>query len=211
VPARKGQKYKHRTCFAVAAVTLTCALCPRQFTRNHSQHKYCGRCRRRAALQKMKEWRENNKDPEGRREYFADYYAENAEQIIAKTKAYSQTGQGRDARRVCQLNQWLRNPKKMAARQAVRAALSVGFLVKQPCEECGATVGVQAHHEDYDRPLDVNWLCVKDHNQRHRERGDGPSSRTPLKRSKKEPVNPEPKAGEMKPKPKRKKKEAANV
>jgi hypothetical protein len=26
-----------------------------------------------------------------------------------------------------------------------------------------------AHHEDYDRPLDVMWLCQPCHKQRHKE------------------------------------------
>jgi len=24
---------------------------------------------------------------------------------------------------------------------------------------------VQAHHKNYDKPMDVNWLCVKHHNE----------------------------------------------
>lgn len=62
-----------------------------------------------------------------------------------------------------------RNPEKYAARIAVGNAVRDGRLTRLPCEECGATDRVQAHHEDYSRPLDVRWLCFK----HHREVGHG--------------------------------------
>lgn len=40
----------------------------------------------------------------------------------------------------------------------VRRALKSGALVPSPCEVCGRTPA-EAHHESYDRPLDVKWLC----------------------------------------------------
>lgn len=48
----------------------------------------------------------------------------------------------------------------------VGAAIRSGSLVRKPCEVCG-TDKVDAHHEDYDRPLDVRWLCRKHHKQAH--------------------------------------------
>jgi deoxycytidylate deaminase len=39
-------------------------------------------------------------------------------------------------------------------------------VVKQPCEVCGSTI-VQAHHDDYSKPLEVRWLCVPHHNEHH--------------------------------------------
>ena len=47
-------------------------------------------------------------------------------------------------------------------------ALRDGVLVRQPCIRCGAIKSV-AHHEDYDKPLDVMWLCQPCHKQRHKE------------------------------------------
>src|SRR5437763_2220875 len=131
---------------------LTCALCPRQFTRNNSQHKYCGRCRRKAALQKMKDWHKKNATPETMRANYRKHYVKNSAAIIERTKAYAQTERGKEARRVADANQKLHNAKKVAARQIVRMALVGGILSKQPCEKCGA-VKVEAHHEDYDKPL----------------------------------------------------------
>jgi hypothetical protein len=60
------------------------------------------------------------------------------------------------------------NPVRREATVQVGNAIKNGRLIKQPCEVCGAKE-VQAHHEDYSKPLEVNWLCVKHHNERHIE------------------------------------------
>jgi ribosomal protein S27AE len=58
------------------------------------------------------------------------------------------------------------NPEKAQAYNRVNYAIRYGKLLKQPCEVCGCSK-VQAHHDDYSRPLDVRWLCVKHHNEHH--------------------------------------------
>jgi hypothetical protein len=60
----------------------------------------------------------------------------------------------------------LRNPGKYRARMAVQYAIRVGKLVRQPCLLCRTTVQVQAHHHDYRKPLDVDWLCFKCHREK---------------------------------------------
>lgn len=57
-------------------------------------------------------------------------------------------------------------PEKRAAHYAVAKAIRAEILKKQPCEKCGA-VKVQAHHDDYSKPLEVRWLCVPHHNEHH--------------------------------------------
>lgn len=55
---------------------------------------------------------------------------------------------------------------------AVRRAIERGGLVRpETCERCGlvpspTSVGraaIQAHHHDYSKPLDVEWICAKCH------------------------------------------------
>ena len=60
---------------------------------------------------------------------------------------------------------------RQEARSAVTCAKRSGRLVVQPCERCGTTSGVDAHHEDYTKPLDVRWLCKAHHRERHVELG----------------------------------------
>lgn len=58
--------------------------------------------------------------------------------------------------------------KRHKAKLAVRAAIQSGKLVKWPgCAACKRKRNLEAHHYDYDRPLDVTWLCVKCHKACH--------------------------------------------
>ena len=50
------------------------------------------------------------------------------------------------------------------ARQICNYALRSGRIIKPTaCEECGASVKLQAHHYDYALPFNVKWLCHKCH------------------------------------------------
>ena len=53
-----------------------------------------------------------------------------------------------------------------AQRQA-REARKSGKIIPEPCEVCGTTFWVVAHHEDYSRPLYVRWLCNTHHLRYH--------------------------------------------
>lgn len=64
------------------------------------------------------------------------------------------------------------NPKKYKAHSAVNSAVKSGKLVPMPCESCGQKE-VHGHHCDYDKPLDVNWLCAVCHKQWHKVNGEG--------------------------------------
>lgn len=61
-----------------------------------------------------------------------------------------------------------RNKLKKAAHFITNSAIKRRILIRQPCERCGADE-VQAHHEDYNFPLAVSWLCSKCHGERHKE------------------------------------------
>ena len=58
-----------------------------------------------------------------------------------------------------------RYPEKISARKKVHWAVKTGKLVRKPCF-CGEEK-VFAHHEDYQKPLDVIWLCRKHHVEKH--------------------------------------------
>ena len=61
------------------------------------------------------------------------------------------------------------------AHRLTERAIKRGILIPQPCEVCGTT-GVmadgrniiQAHHDDYNKPLAVRWLCQEHHHEWHK-------------------------------------------
>lgn len=60
------------------------------------------------------------------------------------------------------------DPRRVAAHNAVAKAIKSGKLTRGICERCSAEKPY-AHHEDYNKPLDVMWLCQPCHKQRHKE------------------------------------------
>ena len=60
-------------------------------------------------------------------------------------------------------------PEKYKANTAVGSALKNGSLVKKPCQICGSTEKIEAHHPDYSKPLDIRWLCSACHHKWHKD------------------------------------------
>ncbi|MCA2656375.1 hypothetical protein [Microcystis sp. M061S2] len=58
-------------------------------------------------------------------------------------------------------------PLKHRARDIVRKRIKRGTLLKEPCSICKSTERIQAHHEDYSKPLNIIWLCEKCHRKEH--------------------------------------------
>jgi len=58
---------------------------------------------------------------------------------------------------------------RLKAREITKRAIDAGRLIRQPCRKCGAEKA-DAHHTDYSKPLDVDWLCSPCHKQEHYNR-----------------------------------------
>jgi hypothetical protein len=56
-------------------------------------------------------------------------------------------------------------PNRRKAQTALRYAVKTGVVQKLQCFICGADA--EAHHPNYDAPLDVVWLCPPHHKQAH--------------------------------------------
>ena len=56
--------------------------------------------------------------------------------------------------------------QKLLARRLAMQAMQSGELIRQPCVKCGA-LKAEAHHPDYSKPLDVQWLCRPCHDREH--------------------------------------------
>lgn len=80
-------------------------------------------------------------------------------------KRFWRTEHGDIVRRV--RREWYRrNPEAQAAYGKVIRALEKGLLIKPEfCQRCGKKRELHAHHEDYSKPLEVEWLCRECHAQ----------------------------------------------
>jgi len=65
--------------------------------------------------------------------------------------------------------QYIKSPeryKQSKARQIIRNGVRDGKIKKMPCVECGNPKS-EGHHEDYNKPLEVIWLCTQHHQDLH--------------------------------------------
>lgn len=56
---------------------------------------------------------------------------------------------------------------RKAARDYLNRLVKQGIVKRLNCEVCGSDKNIEAHHEDYERPLDVKWLCRVHHDEHH--------------------------------------------
>ena len=61
-----------------------------------------------------------------------------------------------------------RYPERVRARKILRDAVRDGKITPpERCQSCNKIKALQGHHEDYEKPYDVKWLCKKCHDQIH--------------------------------------------
>lgn len=91
-----------------------------------------------------------------------DNYAKRREQYLA----YEKTRQSPERVRKIKERK-SKYPQRQKARVIIHNDIARGKITRQPCEVCG-NPKVDAHHPDYSKPREVNWLCRKHHMERHR-------------------------------------------
>lgn len=131
------------------------------------------------------------KDRQKRLEYLKDYYQKHKKQHkeqalkryleIRDSKEYKEKKKlGRKKyykkhrEKICRKRreQYSKDKKYSRAYHAVYCSLRKGELIKpDKCEKCGKIGKLDAHHSDYDRLLDVEWLCRSCHRNLSRKRG----------------------------------------
>ena len=64
-----------------------------------------------------------------------------------------------------------KHPEKIIAHKAVHEAIRQGDLTRPDfCSECAVYCSPEGHHDDYDKPLEVRWLCTKCHKDHHKQK-----------------------------------------
>lgn len=93
-------------------------------------------------------------------------YRKNRKHYIEYEKDRSQTQERRKAVYARRATLKDRRPERVKAAYLTSNAIRDGRLIREPCEVCGS-VTVEAHHDDYSKPLAVRWLCRKHHLEHH--------------------------------------------
>ena len=163
-----------------------------EYYKNHSECKQCWReyckIKRKEKIDKdplflekqreyLRKWRKNNQEKD--KEYTKKSLIKNKEKIAERKK----TPEYRKMINVCVKN-WrknnierfreteklrrMRDRKKELARNLIKKHIQRGKMVKlNQCEMCGSSEKIEAHHIDYDQPLNVQWLCYICHKHEH--------------------------------------------
>lgn len=107
---------------------------------------------------------------ERNREHGKHYRIANKEKIREKNRLYQKTERGKMVLRRASMKEREAFPEKFKARNAINGAIRSGKIKRKPCQKCGTSDNIQAHHTDYSKPLDVMWLCHRHHVDIHNNR-----------------------------------------
>lgn len=58
---------------------------------------------------------------------------------------------------------------KANCRSYLNVYIKRGKIIPQPCSICNSLDNIEAHHEDYTKPLEVIWLCREHHLDHHKK------------------------------------------
>lgn len=98
-----------------------------------------------------RKWRSNN--PQKQRTSEASYRDSHRDDIRARSRNYEK-----------------KNLDKKRCHKMVHYAIDRGRMVRPTsCPKCGKQKDIHAHHEDYSKPLEVQWLCSTCHVRLHKE------------------------------------------
>ena len=97
-----------------------------------------------------KKW--NSENSEAIREQKREYRKKNPEKMREKSRNYYRKA----------------DPKKIKARRILGCKVRYKKIIKpELCEGCMQKTELHGHHFDYDKPLEVKWLCLSCHVKEH--------------------------------------------
>lgn len=121
----------------------------------------CGVCRKCKNRVRMREWY-RSKTPDERRGWIA-----RRDRELARQRDRDRYQRDKEKRLALLAS---RDEKKRKARAMVNIRVERGTMYKpDTCERCGAGGRIEGHHHDYDKPLEVEWLCEACHGIEHRK------------------------------------------
>lgn len=139
-----------------------CRTCMADYKNSHYENN------KESYLERSKRQKEDN--PEEYQQYCKDYYQRNREEMLAKSKIYNLSKEGRENNRICsrRYRENKINRLKDAVRSLVSHAVKTGKLIRPDnCSSCNVKCKPEGHHKDYNKPLEVIWLCKNCHEKLH--------------------------------------------
>lgn len=144
------------------------------------EYKTCKECRRKKYskqnMERKRLWRIENRDRY--LETCRVRHKKNADKISVRTSElyHSENSskkkwakENREKIKEYHQRTYEKNKDKHSANGKLRRAVNKGILIRSPyCQICGKECKTEGHHVDYDRPLDVVWLCRNCHVKAHK-------------------------------------------
>lgn len=88
-----------------------------------------------------------------------EYYYENYKKIRARQNARS---------KIMWKIDYEKNRGKVKAREKLNYYVDKGYILRpKKCMKCKKSGKIEAHHKDYSKPLEVDWLCKQCHEKVH--------------------------------------------
>lgn len=99
-------------------------------------------------------------------EYNSQYLAKNRKRLLAYKQRWNKSPKGREV--MAQSIQRLHY--KHIARSRIAQGIREGKIIPPlTCTNCEDKSKLEAHHPDYSKPYDVEWLCIPCHHKLHRK------------------------------------------
>lgn len=114
----------------------------------------------------MRIWKKTSKGREGRRQYGL----KNKERLRRYYKEwYAKNGRNREVDYQEAIIKWRKsNLKAVKAGKKLNYGIRTGIIVKpNRCTVCKEKRRLSGHHADYNKPLEVTWLCSSCHKIEH--------------------------------------------
>ena len=153
--------------------TIKCDECGKIVERTGSRMRLCKECSIINVKKLRKNYYENNKDKEKEskkiwnennkeriKENWQIWYEKNKKRINDKRK----TPEGLKKRREGTKKYKKKYPEKVKACIMSRI---IPIPKNKLCEDCKINFALEKHHKDYEKPLEVEFLCKKCHTKRH--------------------------------------------
>lgn len=91
-------------------------------------------------------------------------YIKHKDARIKKSREYNK--KNKEKRKKYYDVQRAKNPLRTKSVAAFNYFIRCGKIIRKPCVVCGSEKS-QGHHEDYNKPFDVIWLCSYHHKETH--------------------------------------------